>query len=59
MSDQDVTVVQESPSNTGKWLLLLLALIYVGTSLYFRSTCAAASRNWPMMTLPPTKRLAT
>jgi len=35
MSDQDVTVVQESPSNTGKWLLLLLALIYVGTSLYF------------------------
>lgn len=35
MSDPDVTVVQESTSNTGKWLLLLVALIYVGTSLYF------------------------
>ena len=35
MSDQDVTVVQESTSNTGKWLLLLLAVIYVATSLYF------------------------
>jgi cell division protein FtsB len=35
MSDQDVTVMQESSSNTGKWLLLLVALIYVATSLYF------------------------
>ena len=35
MSDQDVTVMQESSSNTGKWLLLALALVYVATSLYF------------------------
>jgi hypothetical protein len=36
MSDQDqVTVVQESGSNVGKWLLLLLAVIYVAASLYF------------------------
>lgn len=36
MSDQDqATVIQESPSNTGKWLLLLLAAIYVAGSLYF------------------------
>lgn len=36
MSDQDqVTVVQESTSNAGKWLLLLLAAIYVAGSLYF------------------------
>ena len=36
MSDQDqVTVVQESSSNAGKWLLLLLAAIYVAGSLYF------------------------
>jgi chromosome segregation ATPase len=36
MSDQDqVTVVHEGGSNTGKWLLLLLAAIYVAASLYF------------------------
>ena len=35
MSDQDVAVMQESTSNTGKWLLLLLAIIYVAASLYF------------------------
>jgi hypothetical protein len=36
MSDQDqVTVVQESGSNAGKWLLLLLAALYVAGSLYF------------------------
>jgi len=36
MSDQDeVTVVQESSSNVGKWILLLLAAIYVAGSLYF------------------------
>ena len=35
MSDQDVTVMQESTSNTGKWLLLLLAVVYVAASLYF------------------------
>ena len=36
MSDQDqVTVVQESGGNAGKWLLLLLAAIYVAGSLYF------------------------
>ncbi len=35
MSDQDVTVMQESTSNAGKWLLLALALVYVATSLYF------------------------
>lgn len=35
MSDDQVTVVQESGSNTGKWLLLLLAAIYVAGSLYF------------------------
>jgi chromosome segregation ATPase len=36
MSDQDeITVVQESSSNAGKWLLLLLAAIYVAGSLYF------------------------
>ena len=36
MSDQDeLTVVQESSSNAGKWLLLLLAAIYVAASLYF------------------------
>jgi hypothetical protein len=36
MSDQDqVTVVQETSSNAGKWLLLLLAAIYVAGSLYF------------------------
>ncbi|HST11796.1 MAG TPA: hypothetical protein VLL05_15580 [Terriglobales bacterium] len=36
MSDQDqVTVVQETGSNAGKWLLLLLAAIYVAGSLYF------------------------
>jgi hypothetical protein len=36
MSDQDqVTIVQESGSNAGKWLLLLLAAIYVAGSLYF------------------------
>jgi DNA repair exonuclease SbcCD ATPase subunit len=35
MSDQDeVTVVQESGSNTAKWLLLLLGAIYVAASLY-------------------------
>jgi DNA repair exonuclease SbcCD ATPase subunit len=35
MSDQDeVTVVQESSSNTAKWLLLLLGAIYVAASLY-------------------------
>jgi chromosome segregation ATPase len=34
MSDQDVTVMQESTSNTGKWLLLLLAVVYVAASLY-------------------------
>jgi chromosome segregation ATPase len=36
MSDQDqVTVIQETPSNAGKWLLLLLAAIFVAASLYF------------------------
>jgi predicted nucleic acid-binding Zn-ribbon protein len=36
MSDQDpVTVMHEGGSNTGKWLLLLLAAIYVAASLYF------------------------
>src|SRR6476620_6111460 len=35
MSDDQVTVVQESSSNAGKWLLLLLAAIYVAGSLYF------------------------
>jgi len=35
MSDEQVTVVQESSSNAGKWLLLLLAAIYVAGSLYF------------------------
>ena len=36
MSDQDeLTVVHEGGSNTGKWLLLLLAAIYVAASLYF------------------------
>lgn len=36
MSDQDqVTVVQESGGNAGKWLLLLVAAIYVAASLYF------------------------
>jgi hypothetical protein len=32
---EHVTVVQESGSNVGKWILLLLALIYVAGSLYF------------------------
>jgi len=37
MSDQDeVTVVhEEGGSNVGKWLLLLLAIIYVAASMYF------------------------
>jgi chromosome segregation ATPase len=36
MSDEDqVTVVHEGGSNTGKWLLLLLAGLYVAASLYF------------------------
>ncbi len=36
MSDEDqVTVVHEGGSNTGKWLLLLLAVLYVAASLYF------------------------
>jgi hypothetical protein len=35
MSDDQVTVVQESGSNAGKWLLLLLAAIYVAGSMYF------------------------
>ena len=35
MSEDQVTVVQESGSNAGKWLLLLLAAIYVAGSLYF------------------------
>jgi hypothetical protein len=37
MSDQgeQVTVVHEGGSNAGKWILLLLALIYVAGSLYF------------------------
>jgi hypothetical protein len=36
MSDQDdLTVVHEGGSNTGKWILLLLAAIYVAASLYF------------------------
>ena len=36
MSDEDqVAVVHEGGSNTGKWLLLLLAAIYVAASLYF------------------------
>jgi multidrug efflux pump subunit AcrA (membrane-fusion protein) len=35
MSEQDeMTVVHEGGSNTGKWLLLLLAAVYVATSLY-------------------------
>jgi multidrug efflux pump subunit AcrA (membrane-fusion protein) len=32
---EQVTVVQESSGNAGKWILLLLALIYVAGSLYF------------------------
>jgi hypothetical protein len=32
---EQVTVVQESGGNAGKWILLLLALIYVAGSLYF------------------------
>jgi hypothetical protein len=32
---EQVTVVHESGSNAGKWILLLLALIYVAGSLYF------------------------
>ena len=32
---EHVTVVQESGGNVGKWILLLLALIYVAGSLYF------------------------
>ena len=32
---EQVTVVQETSSNVGKWILLLLALIYVAGSLYF------------------------
>jgi len=36
MSDQDgVTVVHEGGSNAGKWILLLLAVIYVAASMYF------------------------
>ena len=37
MSDQgeQVTVVHEGGSNAGKWILLLLALIYVAGTLYF------------------------
>jgi hypothetical protein len=35
MSDDQVTVVQENSSNAGKWLLLLLAALYVAGSLYF------------------------
>ncbi len=36
MSDQDqVTVIQESSGNAGKWLLLLLAVIFVAASVYF------------------------
>ena len=36
MSDEDqVTVVHEGGSNTGKWLLLLLGVLYVAASLYF------------------------
>jgi multidrug efflux pump subunit AcrA (membrane-fusion protein) len=32
---EQVTVVQETGSNVGKWILLLLALIYAAGSLYF------------------------
>ena len=36
MSEQDdVTVMHEGGSNTGKWILLLLAVLYVAASLYF------------------------
>jgi chromosome segregation ATPase len=35
MSDDQVTVVQESGGNAGKWLALLLAVIYIAASLYF------------------------
>ncbi|MGC2193907.1 MAG: hypothetical protein WA628_04470 [Terriglobales bacterium] len=36
MSEQDdVTVVHEGGSNAGKWILLLLAVIYVAASVYF------------------------
>jgi len=36
MSDQDqVTVIQESSGNAGKWLALLLAVIFVAASVYF------------------------
>jgi septal ring factor EnvC (AmiA/AmiB activator) len=36
MSDEDqVTVVHEGGGNTAKWLLLLLAALYVAASLYF------------------------
>ena len=36
MSDQDqVTVIHENSGNAGKWLLLLLAVIFVAASVYF------------------------
>ena len=36
MSDQDeVTVVHEDGGNVGKWIFLLLAIIYVAASMYF------------------------
>lgn len=36
MSDQDeVTVVHEDGGNAGKWIFLLLAIIYVAASMYF------------------------
>jgi chromosome segregation ATPase len=35
MSDDQVTVVQEGGGNAGKWILLLLAIVYVAASLYF------------------------
>jgi chromosome segregation ATPase len=33
--DEQVAVVEDEPSNTGKWILLILAIIYVAGTLYF------------------------
>ena len=33
--DEQVAAVEDVPSNTGKWILLILAIIYVAGTLYF------------------------
>jgi chromosome segregation ATPase len=33
--DEQVAAVEDEPSNTGKWILLILAIIYVAGTLYF------------------------